>query len=279
MRRKMVIAGLAGAFAGIALWTIFHATIPYLVRLPGGGKRCSECHDLHGGIRFADLKTDGWIHVVGDVPREAWIETGKLFDSHQIDGLPGIRLLDLLAEHGCREFRRLILVSADGGHVELEAEYVTASTLLLPYLGAPRLADEHLHSSAWLRAIVEMCVVSEEPTLAVNGRSTTYGALLAGDRVRVVTEPGRATQRDEQTGRAYRNVTSRLVSGVAVDRLLEATCTQVTITAAGQKRVYPAAMLRDAVITRDKHEGHVVLVLPRENRDEWPVDITALDCP
>jgi len=250
--------------------------LPLFVHLPGGGERCSKCHDLHGGVHFEGLKTDGWIHLTGDVPRHAWIETAKLFHDHQIDGLPGVTLLDLLAEYGCREFHHIVFISADGGHVSIDSGDLTRSARLLPYLNAARFADERLHSSAWLRAIVEICVVADEPTFELNGRRITFGALLAGARTTVVTEPARVSQKEESTGRMYRNVASRLVIGVRLGRLIEPSCNQVIVTAGGQTQSFNTDDVRDAVIARDEDTGDVILVLPEKSRHEWPVGVTAI---
>ena len=76
----------------------------------------------------------------------------------------------------------------------------------------------------------------------------------------------------------YRHVTSRLIVGVPLTSLMDPSCRQVIVTAGGQRLSFGADEVRDAVISRDKHEGHVILVLPGRNRDAWPVEVTAVEC-
>ncbi len=278
-KRKTWLVGIAlGIPAGMILMTALAGILPLFVALPGGGERCTKCHELHGGIRYEDVKTDGWIHLTGDVPEQAWIETVKLFETHKIDDLPGVTLLDLLAEHGCDNFHRIALISLDGGHASIESQDLTESARLVPHLGAARFADERLHASAWLRAIVEICVVGDEPGIDLDGRRTTYGALLAGDRMTALTEPARVALDDEATGRTYRNVASHLVTGVPFARLIERQCERINVAAGGDMLSFGMEDLRSAVLSRDKHEGVVMLVLPQRSRSEWPMGVTAVAC-
>ena len=278
MKQKLLVGVVIGAPVGMVLLTGLHAVVPVVFyRLPGGGQRCTKCHDLHGAIRMEDLKAETWIHLTGDVPQPAWIDTTTLFRTHQIDGWPGVTLLDLLAEHGCSEFRRVVVVSADGGHVSIESQDLTETARLVPRLGTARLADERLHETAWLWAIVEICVVANSPVIELNGQRTTFGALLAGARTSVPTESGRAALKEESTGRKYRNVTSRLVTGIGLTRLIDRPFVEVSVAAGGETLSFNADQVRDAILARDKHEGHMVLVLPRKSRNEWPVDVTAVD--
>ena len=277
MNKKLLIAGMVGLPVGMVLTTALHGIGPFFVRLPGGGQRCSKCHDLHGGVRFGDLKADGWIHLTGDVPQPTWIDTAGLFRSHHIDGLPGVAVRDLLAEHGCSEFHRVVFISADGGHVAVGSDDLTESARLVPHLNAARLADERLHESAWLRAIVQICVVADKPVIELNGHRTTFGTLLAGARTTVLTEPARASQKEESTGRRYRNVASRLMTGVHLLGLIEPPGNKVVVTADGQTLSFDADQVRDAVICRDRHDGRVLLVLPRKSRDRWPTSVTAIE--
>jgi hypothetical protein len=273
-----MVGVVLGVPIGMILTTVLAGVIPLFVALPGGGARCSKCHELHGGLRYEDIKTDGWIHLTGDVPHPVWIETARLFETHRIDDLPGVGLLDLLAEYGCDEFRRIVLISLDGGHVAIASQDLTDSARLVPHLGAARFADERLHSSAWLRAIVEVCVVGDAPAIDVEGQETTFGALLAGDRMTAVTEPARVMQTDESTGRTYRNVASRLVTGVPVTRLIDPACLRVRVMTSDGALQFDAGQIGDAVLGRDEHEGHLMLVLPGRSRSAWPVGVTAIAC-
>ena len=267
-----------GVPLGMALMTALAGVLPLFVALPGGGERCTKCHDLHGGIRLEDIKGDGWIRLTGDVTRETWIETTGLFHTHQIDGLPGVSLRDLLTEHGCEEFRSVVLVSCDGGHVSVNAEDLTESARLLPHLGAARFADERLHSSAWLRRISEVCVVADSPAIEINGHRTTFGTLLAGDRAAVVTESAQTALDSVSNGRTYHHVASRLVTGVPLLRLLDPTCGRVRVKGGSDSVAFRTDEILDAVIARDPHHGDIMLALPRSSRADWFMGVTAIEC-
>ena len=120
-------------------------------------------------------------------------------------------------------------------------------------------------------------MVAREPIIELNGRRTTFGTLLAGARTTLLTDPAHVARRDESTGRLYRSVASRLITGVDLPRLIESPHGRVIVTASGQRLSFDAQEVRNAVISRDKHEGHLVLVLPHKTRDEWPVNVTAVE--
>ncbi len=278
MKAKITIAGAFGVVLGAGLVLAFHGLIPFYQHLPAGGERCTNCHDLHGAVHVDDISCDAWIALTGDVPEPSFIDTAQLFRTHTVDNLPGVTIRDLLFEHHCRMFQHIVILSGDGGHVAIDSADLTESARLVPHLNAPRFADERLHESAWLRGVTEICVVADAPVIRVNGHETTFGALLAGDRMTVVTEPGRSAVIDKSTGQRRRNVTSHLVAGVALRSILDAMCTTVVITTDTASIRFDSDELRDAVIARDAHTNAVILAVPAWNRDAWPANLTAVDC-
>lgn len=291
----LVIGAVAGVVLGIVGSVLgYYFITPRMAYLPGGG-RCIDCHEMHGAIEIDNLTTDGLIWLGGDVEEPVWIETWEMFRTHQEDGLaemtlgdgliedhhthPGIRLLDLLREYGgVEDFKRVVLISADGGHVSIERESVSETARLVPYLNSVRFADEKLHSSAWFRGITEIIVVGTEPTLTVNGESTSLGALLVGDLRMVTIEPGAALLVDSETGDRYRNVTSHYFTGADVLRLCGCDFTAVEVVADGERHTLPAEEVAGAVLAHGEDTPDPTLVMPEKTRGEWLFDVTEINC-
>jgi hypothetical protein len=203
---------------------------------------------------------------------EGWIE-----DHH---AHPGIRLLDLLSEYGgVEDFERVVLVSADGGHVSIARESVSGTARLEPWLNSARFADEKIHSSAWFRGITQVIVVGTEPNLTVDGEPTSLGALLAtGDLRTVAAEPGAAMLADRESGRIYRNVTSHLFTGADVLRICGCGLEALEVVAGGERHTLSAEEVGDAVLAHGEDTPTPTLILPQLSRGEWLFDVTALDC-
>jgi hypothetical protein len=285
-----VVLGILGSILGY--WLI----VPRMAFLPGGG-RCIDCHQMHGAIEIDDLTTDGLIWLAGDVEEPVWIEVYGMFQTHREDGLaemtlggengiedhhvhPGIRLRDLISEYGgVEDFERVVLISADGGHVSIEEESVSKTARLEPWLNSARFADEKIHSSAWFRGITKIIVVGTGPNLVIDGEPTSLGALLApGDLRTVAAEPGPAMLADRESGEIYRNVTSHLFTGADVLRICGCGFEGVEVTAGGEQHTLPAEKVNGAILAHGEDTPTPTLIMPELSRGEWLFDVTALDC-
>ena len=278
MNTRHLLIAVSGFVLGAAFLIAFHGVMPFYAHLPAGGERCSKCHDLHSAVRMEEVSCDAWLRLTGDVPEPADIDVAQLFRTHSIDNLPGVTIRDLLAEHRCASFHRVVIISGDGGHVAIDATDLTDTARLVPHLNAARFADERLHESAWLRGVTEICIVGDEPVLHITGQATTYGTLLAQERMTVLTESGRSALRDEATGRKRRNVTSRLITGVPLTSILDGTCYSVVVATGPASTRFQSSALLNAVISRDPRTNQVVLVVPTQPRNEWLSGVTAVDC-
>jgi hypothetical protein len=275
MKTKAVALVLLGVPFGVALTFAAKNVLPIMEHLPAGGGRCVTCHDLHGAVVLDELHTDVWIRLTGDLPKPVWVETAKLF-GYERDGVVGVRLLDLLADYGCTKFRQLVIISADGGHVSIDGDDVTDTTLLVRHLDSVRLVDERLPSPSWLHSILEICIVASDPALQIGDELTTFGELVSGSRRQAITEPTRVALDDQDAGVVRRCVLSRLTPGVRVCDLVGPAAGRVTVTAAERSVTFDADEVRNAIICRDERDGRVMLALPDKRRGSWLADVTAV---
>jgi len=272
MRSKLYLAiGLVlGLLLGIALisWRAF-PTEDMIARAS-----CASCHDVHAALEWQDAPFQSQVWVLGDVVTSTYFIVADLFPNRNDTPGTQITLLDLLARYGVRDFERVSLESMDGGVVTLKREFVTAQSVLVPYVEGLRFRDENQHKSTWLKGVRWITVEGSATPLNIGGQATSMGRLLMGDRATVILEGGEAMFTSPLDGQLYQGNYAHSFMGARLDDLLrdQLPYTKLSVRdAQGRTREIPADQAAGALVSTV--DGYPTLVLPRASRGAWVANV------